>query len=136
MRHLPSQLDKIVASLNGLTDDIEQLQKDNKKLNDDILILENSRDEGYKSFNTETHILVSRDSLKKIKEDIEEARSSSNYAYDECRTAESCVEDARTSANNAEDYSNDALCAIDSIIEKADRDNNNNKEEGESDGEE
>ena len=121
MRHLPSQLDDIVGSLNRLKDDIDQLQKDNKKLNDDILILENSRDEGYKSFNTETHILISRDSLKRIKEDLMEAKSSANYAYDEARSAESNIEEARSSAESAEDYVRYGLDKIDEIIENADK---------------
>ena len=121
MRHLPSQLDDIVASLNRLKDDIDQLQKDNKKLNDDILILENSRDEGYKSFNTETHILISRDSLDKIREDLKEAKNNANYAYDEARSAENNIEEARNSAEYAEDHVRSGLNKIDDIIEKADK---------------
>ena len=94
MKHLPSQLENIVSSLNGLKDDIEQLQNDNKKLNDDLLVLEKSRDEAYKSFNTETHILVSREELKELKYEIEEASSCANNAYEEARSSESCLEDA------------------------------------------
>ena len=121
MINLPNQLDDIVLSLNRLKDNIEQLQKDNKKLNDDILILEKERDEAYKSFNTDTHILVNIHSLNDIRENLEEAKSSANYAYDEARDAERCSEEARGSAENAEDYARYGLDKIDKLIAEADK---------------
>ena len=128
MTNLPNQLDDIVLSLNRLKDDIEQLQKDNKKLNDDILILEKERDEAYKSFNTDTHILVNIHSLNDIRENLEEAKSSANYAYDEARTAESCAEEAKNSAESAEDYARYGLDKIDKIKEQADKEKGDSNE--------
>ena len=128
MTNLPNQLDDIVLSLNRLKDDIEQLQKDNKKLNDDILILEKSRDEAYKSFNTDTHILFSRDSLDSIREDLIEAKSSANYAYEEARSAEHGMEEARSSAESAEDYARYGLDKIDEIIQEADKEKGDSNE--------
>ena len=128
MTNLPNQLDDIVLSLNRLKDDIEQLQKDNKKLNDDILILEKERDEAYKSFNTDTHILVNIHSLNDIRENLEEAKSSSNYAYDEARSAESCAEECRSAAENAEDYARYGLDKIDKLIAEADKGKGDNNE--------
>ena len=128
MTNLPNQLDDIVLSLNRLKDEIEQLQKDNKKLNDDILILEKSRDEAYKSFNTDTHILVSRDSLDSIREDLIEAKSSANYAYEEARSAEHGMEEARSSAESAEDYARYGLDKIDEIIQEADKEKGDSNE--------
>ena len=128
MINLPNQLDDIVLSLNRLKDDIEQLQKDNKKLNDDILILEKERDEAYKSFNTDTHILVNIHSLNDIRENLEEAKSSANYAYDEARTAESCAEEAKNSAESAEDYARYGLDKIDKIKEQADKEKGDSNE--------
>ena len=130
MQHLPSELDRIVDRLNGLKDDIEQLQNDNKKLNDDLQVLEKSRDEAYKSFNTETHILVDRSDLKRIYEDISEAKTYANYACDESRSASSCAEEAQGSAESAEDYAKSAKNLIDEIIDNA------NEEKGANDGEE
>lgn len=121
MTNLPNQLDDIVLSLNRLKDDIEQLQKDNKKLNDDILILEKERDEAYKSFNTDTHILVNIHSLNDIRANLEEAKSSANYAYDEARSAESCAEECRSASENAEDYASYGLDKIDKLIAEADK---------------
>ena len=43
-----------------------QLEQDNKTLNEQLLNLENEIKEGYKSFNTETHMLVEREFLKNI----------------------------------------------------------------------
>ena len=128
MINLPNQLDDIVLSLNRLKDEIEQLQKDNKKLNDDILILEKERDEAYKSFNTDTHILVNIHSLNDIRENLEEAKSSANYAYDEARTAESCAEEAKNSAESAEDYARYGLDKIDKIKEQADKEKGDSNE--------
>ena len=95
MKHLPSQLENIVSSLNGLKDDIEQLQNDNKKLNDDLLVLEKSRDEAYKSFNTETHMLVEREFLKNICGAAEDVSGSAQQASDEVRGISSCADEAR-----------------------------------------
>lgn len=130
MQHLPSELDRIVSSLNRLKDNIEQLQNDNKKLNEDIQVLEKSRDEAYKSFNTETHILIKRSDLSAIRDDIDEAKSSANYAYEECRTASSCAEEAQGSCENAEDYAKSASNLIDELI------TNSETEKGANDGEE
>ena len=107
---------------------ITELQKDNKKLNDDILILEKSRDEAYKSFNTDTHILVNIHSLNAIREDLIEAKSSANYAYDEARSAESNIEEARSSAESAEDYARYGLDKIDDIIAEADKEKGDSNE--------
>ena len=128
MTNLPNQLDDIVLSLNRLKDEIEQLQKDNKKLNDDILILEKERDEAYKSFNTDTHILVNIHSLNDIREDLMEAKSSANYAYEEARSAEHGMEEARSSAESAEDYARYGLDKIDEIIQEADKEKGDSNE--------
>tara|TARA_R100001129_G_C5232245_1_gene222928 strand:+ start:334 stop:720 length:387 start_codon:yes stop_codon:yes gene_type:complete len=128
MTNLPNELEGIVLSLNRLKHDIEQLQKDNKKLNDDILILEKSRDEAYKSFNTKTHILISRDSLDDIRENLLEAKSSASYAYDEAGTAQSCAEEAKSSAEGAEDYARYGLDKIDEIIQEADKEKGDSNE--------
>jgi hypothetical protein len=122
MQNLPSQVEIVIASLNRLKGDIEQLQSDNKKLNDDLLVLEKSRDEAYKSFNTETHILVSREELKELKYEIEEASSCANNAYEEARSSESCLEDAKSSASYASDSCVNAEEKIRDIIKKGEVD--------------
>ena len=118
-------LDSLVSRIRKYRDDVEQVEKDNKKLNEDLQALEKERDKGYKSFNTDTHILIERDVLQSIKEDLEEAKSSSSYALDEARGAVSCAEDAGGSAELAEDHCRYAMAKIDETIEQANKGDNN-----------
>jgi len=128
IKNVTVELDNIVGCINRMKDDIEQLEQDNKKLNEDLQALEKERDEGYKSFNTDTHILIERDALKSIREDLMEAKSSSSYAIDEASNAESCAEDARGSAELAGDHIRYGVDKIDELIEQADKDKGDNNE--------
>ena len=128
IKNVTVELDNIVGCINRMKDDIEQLEEDNKKLNEDLQVLEKERDEGYKSFNTDTHILIERDALKSIREDLMEAKSSSSYAIDEASNAESCAEDARGSAELAGDHIRYGVDKIDELIEQADKDKGDNNE--------
>ena len=121
-------LDNLVSRIQQYRDEIEQVEKDNNKLNEDLQALEKERDEGYKSFNTDTHILIERDVLKSIKEDLVEAKSSASYAVDEANSAESCAEEAKGSAELAEDHIRYGVDKIDELIEQADKDKGDNNE--------
>ena len=118
-------LDNLVSRIQQYRDEIEQVEKDNNKLNEDLQALEKERDEGYKSFNTDTHILIERDVLKSIKDELQEAKTSANYAVDEANSAESCAEEAKGSAEIAEDNCRYAMDKIDETIEQADKGDNN-----------
>ena len=118
-------LDNLVLTIQKYKDEIEQVEKDNNKLNEDLQALEKERDEGYKSFNTDTHILIERDVLKSIRDDLQEAKTSANYAIDEAGSAQSCAEEARGSAELAEDHCRYAMNKIDETIEQADKGDNN-----------
>ena len=120
--------DNLVSRIQQYRDEIEQVEKDNNKLNEDLQALEKERDEGYKSFNTDTHILIERHVLKSIKEDLDEAKSSASYAVDEAGSAQSCAEEARGSAESAEDYCRYAMDKIDETIEQADKNKGDNNE--------
>ena len=63
--------DNLVSRIQQYRNEVEQIEKDNNKLNEDLQALEKERDEGYKSFNTDTHILIERHVLKSIKEDLD-----------------------------------------------------------------
>ena len=117
--------DGIISDLNRFRDDIEQLEKDNDKLNDDLRTLEKEKDDAYKSFNTETHILVEVDALNSIKDDLMEAKSSANYALEEASGAVSCAEDASGSADQAVDHARYGIDKIEELIEKANKGDNN-----------
>lgn len=109
-------LDNIVLSIQKYRDSIIQLQRNNKKLNDDILALEKEKSVGYTSFNTETHVLVTRQKLKDIVYILEEASECAVYARDEAESAVSSAEDAGNSATNAEDYAKDGIRDIEEIL--------------------
>jgi len=117
--------DGIISDLNRFKNDIEQLEKDNNKLNDDLRALEKEKDDAYKSFNTETHILVEVDALNSIKDDLMEAKSSANYAFEEANGAVSCAEDASGSADQAADHARYGIDKIEELIEKANKGDNN-----------
>ena len=121
-------LDNLVSTIQQYRDEIEQVEKDNNKLNEDLQALEKERDEGYKSFNTDTHILIERDVLTSIRDDLEEAKSSASYALDEARGAVSCAEDAGGSAELAEDHCRYAMDKIDETIEQANKNKGDNNE--------
>ncbi len=118
-------LDNLVLTIQKYRDEVEQVEKNNNKLNEDLQALEKERDEGYKSFNTDTHILIERDVLKSIREDLVEAKSSASYAVDEANSAESCAEEAKGSAELAEDHCRYAMDKIDETIQQADKGDNN-----------
>lgn len=118
-------LDNLVSRIQQYRDEIEQVEKDNNKLNEDLQALEKERDEGYKSFNTDTHILIERDVLQSIRDDLQEAKTSANYAVDEAGSAQSCAEEAKGSAELAEDHCRYAMDKIDETIEQADKGDNN-----------
>ena len=64
--NLETKFDNLITSIQNFRDEIVQMKNDNKKLNDDIQALEKEKELGYNSFNTDTHILVSKDSLNTI----------------------------------------------------------------------
>ena len=119
MQNLSNELDRIVNRLNEFKDESEQLQEDNNTLNDNIRLLEAERDDGYKSFNTETHILISIEDLVSFKNEIEDARSSAGGAQEDAETAKGYADEAGCSAGYAEEYCNNAENKISKIIDNA-----------------
>lgn len=126
--NLETKFDDLVLSMKVFRDEIVQIKNDNKKLNDDIQTLEKEKELGYNSFNTETHILVSKDSLNEIREDLEEARSSASYASDEASSAKSCADESESSADSAMEYARYGKDKIDEIFREAEKEV---KEDGE-----
>ena len=108
----------LITSIQSYKNEIEQMQTNNTKLNEDILALEKEKKEGYKSFNTETHILVSIEELNLIKDDLAEARDCANYAYDEAQNAESYATESRDYASNAEDCASYGIDKLNKIIDE------------------
>jgi len=97
-------LKRAVEEIQKLESDVEQMQKDNDTLTEDMHKLENEQREGYKTFNTDTHILLKRITLNNLVNDVEDVVSSADNVADEVNTARCAVEEVDTYAiESAED---------------------------------
>ena len=96
--------------------EVEQLESDNKKLNEDILALEKEKEAGYKTFNTDTHVLVSKDALRDIQSEVSDAVSEASYAQEEADSAYSYANNACSYAQNAKDSCDSVERRIDKIL--------------------
>ena len=106
----------VIDKLTGLISDVTQLEQDNKTLNEQLLNLENEIKEGYKSFDTETHILVERKFLKDICGAAEDVSSNAEQAGGEARSAESCAEEARYLSESASQSAQDIVDDIETLL--------------------
>tara|TARA_R110002020_G_scaffold391551_1_gene601953 strand:- start:4753 stop:5073 length:321 start_codon:yes stop_codon:yes gene_type:complete len=94
------------------------MELDNKKLNDDIRELEKEKEAGYKTFNTETHVLVERETLARILRGADELGSNADYTLDEIDTAERSINDARYNADDVRDNARDLVNKIKDLLEE------------------
>ena len=95
-------------------DEIEQMEKDNETLTEDLERLEKEKKEGYKNFDTETHILLDREKLKELKWALEEAYSSCDNVSDEAGSLESLAGEVRSGAG----YARDEICSAEEMLKK------------------
>ena len=123
--NLETKFDDLVLSMKVFRDEIVQIKNDNKKLNEDIQALEKEKELGYNSFNTETHKLVSKDSLNTIREHLEESRSSASYASDEANSARNCADESESSADSAMEYARYGMDTIDELLREAEKEVDN-----------
>ena len=93
---------------NNFTDflsKVEQMENDNEKLNKDIQKLEKERAEGWKKFNTDTHVLMEREELENILNSIDD------MAYT-IGDVETYTEEASSAADSANSYAYDTKSSI------------------------
>ena len=88
-------MNNITETLTSFISEITQMEMDNKKLNEDIRVLEKEKVEGYKSFNTETHVLVEREVLEKAINIADGMSCDADSIVSYIESAESCISDAR-----------------------------------------
>ena len=81
--------------------EIEQMEKDNKTLNEQLLALEKTIEEGLKKFNTETHILVEIGFLEGISGLAQDTVDDTEQSAQELSYAEGNCQEAGYSADNA-----------------------------------
>ena len=98
--------------------EIEQTEKDNKTLNEQLLDLEKTIDEGLKKFNTETHILVERGFLRDIMDSAESVACSAEQAGDESSYGEGNCQEAGYSADNAKSEARSIAADIEKLLDK------------------
>ena len=106
----------LTETLTSFISQITQMEKDNTKLNEDIRAIEIEKKEGYKKFDTDTHILVERKFLEDIADTAYEVRSSADSAKENAESAESYISDADYSARDARDSANDIENDIKQIL--------------------
>ena len=109
-------MQNLTDTLTTLISEITQMEQDNKKLNEDIREIEIEKREGYKKFDTDTHILVERKFLEDIADTAYEVRSSADSAKENAESAESYISDADYSARDARDSANDIENDIKQIL--------------------
>ena len=109
----------LTENLTTLISKITQMEKDNTKLNEYIRAIEKEKEEGYKTFNTDTHILLKRDGLDELLSDIESLECTADSANDEISSAQSYADDAQYTARNAYDEARECRRDLESIIQVA-----------------
>ena len=109
----------LTENLTTLISKITQMEKDNTKLNEDIRAIEKEKEEGYKTFNTDTHILLKRDDLDELMSDIESLESTADTACDEASSAQSNAEEAEYSAGTLRDDARRCFRDLESMIVEA-----------------
>ena len=108
MTALLDELDGIDNRIRNKDDVIKKVQEENEYLQKQI-------DEGFKSFNTETHCLIEREKLYDIINTLEDI---STYDIEEnIGQARSYCEEAEYSINDVTTYRDDAVKEIEKILE-------------------
>jgi len=107
---------KLTETLTSFISEITQMELDNKKLNEDIRELEKEKEKGYKSFNTETHVLVEREVLKTAIDIADDLSSSAMSTRDYIESAESSISDARYNSDEIVDSANDVRRDLEKLL--------------------
>ena len=108
MTALLDELDGIDNRIRNKDDVIKKVQEENEYLQKQI-------DEGFKSFNTETHCLIEREKLYDIINTLEDI---STYDIEEnIGQARTYCEEAEYSINDVTTYRDDAVKEIEKILE-------------------
>ena len=99
----------LTETLKSFISQIAQMEKDNEWLNEDIKEMEKEKAEGYKTFNTETHILVEREKIEDVLSHLETLEDDCSNAVSECDSAISYMEDAKYGTEEVHNNSSNVL---------------------------
>ena len=114
-------MNNLTKTLNGLISNITQMELDNTKLNEDIRELEKEKEAGYKTFNTETHVLIKRDDLDDLLTSLDNLTYTTSNVNDEVEEAQSRAEEASYSARNAYDEARECFRDLEKMVDEADK---------------
>ena len=89
-------LENAVTSINLLKDEVEQIQQDNEVLTNTCKRLEDEQKDGYKTFNTDSHVLIERNDLRNIIDDNDDLKCSAENVADEVNSARCSIEEVDT----------------------------------------
>ena len=95
----------LANNFTNFLSEVEQMERDNEKLSEDIRQLEKDKAEGWKKFNTDTHVLMEREELENILNSIDD------MAYT-IGDVETYSEEASSAADSANSYAYDAKSSI------------------------
>ena len=112
-------VNSLTENLTTLISKITQMEKDNTKLNEDIRAIEKEKEEGYKTFNTDTHILLKRDDLDDLIASLDSLECTADTANDEISSAQSSADDAQYTARNAYDEARECRRDLETLMLKA-----------------
>ena len=125
-------LKRAVEQIQKLESDVEQTQKDNDTLTKDIQKLEIEQREGYKSFNTDTHILMERVEISKLIDSLEDICCEADSTSDSASQAVSDIENIDYyNAEYARDGAKNIMRDTQKLTNKLEDLLNPKKEEGE-----
>ena len=112
---LKDKLTALLDELDGIDNRIRNKDDVIKKVQEENEYLQKQIDEGFKSFNTETHCLIEREKLYDIINTLEDI---STYDIEEnIGQARSYCEEAEYSINDVTTYRDDAVKEIEKILE-------------------
>ena len=123
-------MNNLTETLTSFISQITQMESNNKKLNEDIRELEKEKEQGYKTFNTDTHILLKRDDLDDLIASLDSLECTADNTCDEASSAQSSADEAQYSARNAYDEAKSCRNDLESMIQVAEETEKEEEKEG------
>ena len=111
---LKDKLTALLEELEGIDNRVKGKDEVIKKVQEENEYLQKLIDEGFKTFNTETHCLIEREKLYEIINTLEEI--STYDIEDNIGTASSYCEDAEYGIGDLTTYRDDAMKSIEKIL--------------------
>ena len=123
-------MNNLTETLTSFISQITQMEKDNKKLNEDIRELEKEKETGYKAFNTTTHVLIKRDDLDDLMTSLDNLTYTTSSSKEEIESAQGRCDDASYTAHNAYDEAKECLRDLESLMANAEETEKETEKEG------